>query len=152
MKVPLDLAPESRAIFARIEELGLFDVEFETVEQMRAMARAEVPLMGPKATVEQIEDIEIESPGGELRLRRYTPQNAMHDRTILWFHGGGWVLGDSITPTAMRGASVKTSDLPSYRSTTDSLPSTRFPLRSKMLMPHFYGSAPSFHPILTAAS
>ena len=92
-EAPADLAPESRAVFARMTELGLFDLEFETVAQMRAVAPAEEPLMGRKPAVERVEEVEIETAAGALALRVYHPPDRPR-RTILWLHGGGWVLGD----------------------------------------------------------
>jgi acetyl esterase len=40
------------------------------------------------------EEREIPGPGGTIGLRIYRPAGAEAKRTVLYFHGGGWVLGD----------------------------------------------------------
>jgi acetyl esterase len=91
---PSDLAPESRAIFAMADELGLLDHDTTTVEALRSSARAERPMMGTPLRVGSVEDREIQSPRGSLRIRIYRPPGESPRRAILWLHGGGWVIGD----------------------------------------------------------
>ena len=90
---PTDLAPESRAIFAAMERLGLLDGEATTVEEMRRQAAEERPLMGEPPPVARVEDLRIETVDGALPLRVYWP-GGQPERAILWLHGGGWVIGD----------------------------------------------------------
>jgi acetyl esterase len=92
--MPPDLAPESRAIFAMASELGLLDHSESTVEGLRSLARAERPMMGMAPEVGEVENAEIESTRGSLRIRIYRPPGEPPRRTILWLHGGGWVIGD----------------------------------------------------------
>ncbi len=40
------------------------------------------------------QDLEIEGPGGPLQLRVYRPSTVADLPVLVWFHGGGWVLGD----------------------------------------------------------
>jgi len=91
---PSDLAPESRAIFAMADELGLFDHDTSTVEGLRSSARAERSMMGTPQKVGSVEDKEIQSTRGPLRIRIYRPRGEPPRRAILWLHGGGWVIGD----------------------------------------------------------
>ncbi len=92
--VPPDLAPESRAIFSMVDELGLFEHDASTVEGLRSLARAERPLLGTAPEVGAVEDLEIESSRGPLPIRIYRPPGKPPRRSILWLHGGGWVIGD----------------------------------------------------------
>lgn len=39
-------------------------------------------------------DLEIEGPGGALPIRVYRPSDEGDLPVLVWFHGGGWVLGD----------------------------------------------------------
>jgi acetyl esterase len=94
LRIPPDLAPESREIFTQMATLGLLDQETATVEEMRALALAERPLMGSPPPVAQVEEVEIETPAGALAVRLYRPSGPEPERAILWMHGGGWVLGD----------------------------------------------------------
>ena len=42
----------------------------------------------------RVEDIDIPSDGGRLRLRVYSADDNQHAPAVLAFHGGGWVVGD----------------------------------------------------------
>jgi acetyl esterase len=91
--IPADLAPESRAIMRRGIELGLLDAEAGTVDELRALSVRERELMAAPPAVESVEDLEIDGPDGRIPLRIYRPAGAAPLRTILFAHGGGWVLG-----------------------------------------------------------
>jgi acetyl esterase/lipase len=75
-------------------ELGLLDHDTSTVEGLRSSALAERAMMGTPLTVGSVEDIDIQSTGGLLRIRIYRPPGESSRRAILWLHGGGWVIGD----------------------------------------------------------
>lgn len=92
--IPPGLAPESRAIFAMAGELGLLDYDTGTVAGLRALTRAERPMLGEAPELSHIENREIGSPGGPLPIRIYRPPGETPERAILWLHGGGWVVGD----------------------------------------------------------
>ena len=47
----------------------------------------------PRPSGVSVEDIEIPGPGGPLALRLYRPAGAGLKPGLLYFHGGGWVLG-----------------------------------------------------------
>jgi acetyl esterase len=73
------------------------------VEEARRAVEAEtLDVFGPVDEVAQIRDVEIEGPGGPLRVRIYRPDS--DDETlpvVVYFHGGGWVVGsiESHDPT-----------------------------------------------------
>jgi acetyl esterase len=91
---PADLAPESRAIFVAFSELGLDQIETDSAAELRRASLAERPLMGPKPEVARVDEVAIEGPAGPLELRIYEPPGGGPARSILWMHGGGWVIGD----------------------------------------------------------
>jgi acetyl esterase len=93
--VPPDVAPESARILTRMHELGLADLPAETVADLRALSRAEAPLIGPPREVGSVEDLLVDRDGevGAMTVRVYRPPGQV-ERAILWLHGGGWVLGD----------------------------------------------------------
>ena len=53
-------------------------------------------LKGPPEPVERIEDLSIDGPGGPLALRLYRPGAPASPLPplLVFFHGGGWVIGD----------------------------------------------------------
>lgn len=69
-------------------------------EMYRAMA-ATLDLQG--VAIGKVEDRSIEGPGGALPLRIYTPVAAGGDAlpVLVYFHGGGWVIGDLETHDAL---------------------------------------------------
>jgi acetyl esterase len=48
---------------------------------------------GPPVEVAKIEDRKIPGPGGEIPIRVYTPEGKAPMPVIVFFHGGGWVIG-----------------------------------------------------------
>lgn len=69
-------------------------------EMYRAMAAA-LDLQG--VAIGKVEDRTIEGPDGDLALRIYTPVAAGGDAlpVLVYFHGGGWVIGDLETHDAL---------------------------------------------------
>ncbi len=69
-----------------------------------ADARAAYRLMRPAAPqieVAQVEDHRIAGPAGELPVRIYTPHGNAPFPVCVYFHGGGWVIGDLETADAV---------------------------------------------------
>jgi acetyl esterase len=56
-------------------------------------------LIGSGPEVASVEDFTIATAAGEIGARRYTPEHA--SATILWIHGGGWVICDLDTHDAV---------------------------------------------------
>lgn len=72
-------------------------VEGRTVEQARRENLEGVPIVsGPPLPMARVEDLKIPGPGGELGARLYvalgTPQPPQP--LLVYYHGGGWVIGD----------------------------------------------------------
>jgi acetyl esterase len=59
-------------------------------EQRAAAAARPLPAGAPVAAVE---DRAIPGPAGEIPVRIYTPAGQAPFPVLVWFHGGGWVLG-----------------------------------------------------------
>jgi acetyl esterase len=66
--------------------------------EARKAAEAMQGLAGQAEQVERVEDVRIAGPGGELTLRIYTPERAAGEGSprpgFIYFHGGGWVIGN----------------------------------------------------------
>lgn len=67
-----------------------------TVQGMRDSRRGAIGLVsGTPATMQDVRNLQISSPDGDLPVRIYTPSTSTTALPIiLYFHGGGWVLGD----------------------------------------------------------
>jgi acetyl esterase len=60
------------------------------VESRAAMAARPLP---PGAPVARVEDMQLPSASGEIPVRIYTPDWPTPLPVLVWYHGGGWVLG-----------------------------------------------------------
>lgn len=69
-------------------------------EMYRMMASALEP---PAVAIGKIENTTMPGPGGPLKLRIYTPvaQSGSALPALIYFHGGGWVIGDLDTHDAL---------------------------------------------------
>jgi acetyl esterase len=60
----------------------------------RAKNDSDCALAGRRVGGVSARDLEIEGPAGSVALRLYRKEGSEPSRVLLFFHGGGWVLGD----------------------------------------------------------
>lgn len=90
------LLPELRKLLEAVDASGLPSLDQQTPEEGRASSEESIPgLWGALEPVAEIEDLSLDTPAAKLRARLYRPAGARG--TILFFHGGGWVLGSIAT-------------------------------------------------------
>ena len=65
-----------------------------TPELAREAYRALASMLGPVEEVSGVEDRAIPGPLGEIPLRIYTPEGRGPFGVLVFYHGGGWVIGD----------------------------------------------------------
>jgi acetyl esterase len=69
-----------------------------SVEETRQERRHEARIVAhrPQVSMERVEALELPGPAGPLRARLFTPPLAAVDPPplLVYFHGGGWVIGD----------------------------------------------------------
>jgi acetyl esterase len=96
--MPLD--PQAQQVLEQIAALGLPPNHLVSPAQARINMKARPRAAGPE--VAQVEDRVIPGPGVEIPVRIYTPVGSGPFPILVWFHGGGWVVGDLETadPTA----------------------------------------------------
>lgn len=76
-------------------------VEERTPAQARADIRRSTALVaGKPVELERVDDTTVAGAEGRLPARLYVPHDATADALILFFHGGGWVVGDLDTHDA----------------------------------------------------
>ena len=88
--MPLD--PQARVIIDLIESLGFGSLGANTdpVAMRELMNAAAIP---SSTEVARVEDREIPGPDRFLRIRVYRPAGDQPKPVIVYYHGGGWVLG-----------------------------------------------------------
>ena len=92
--MPLD--PQIVQVMEAVAALGLPPNNEVSPEEARANGKLRPRAPGPE--VGQVEDRTIPGPDGEIPVRIYTPPGSGNDSGpfpgLVWFHGGGWVVGD----------------------------------------------------------
>ena len=90
----MTLHPEAQALLTALGELGTPPFECMTVPQAREATAAFLDLQPPAEDVGSVVDRTIPGPGGDVPVRVYTPAGERTRGVLVYFHGGGWVIGD----------------------------------------------------------
>ncbi len=89
------LDPQMKIILDEFNAAGPMFLRAETAEQARAKMRALVEAHPtPAPAIYRVEDRHIEGANGQIAARVYTPEGSPPMGVLVYFHGGGWVLGD----------------------------------------------------------
>ena len=108
--MPLD--PQAKAFLEQMEQAGAPTLEQLSVEENRATMHGYIPLAGPPEEVANVENVSIPVDGGEIGLRIYTPVGNGPFPVFVYFHGGGWVVGDlDVVDPTMRAVTNASSCL-----------------------------------------
>jgi acetyl esterase len=93
-----ELAPDVQMLLELDRRAGTTSlVEGRTVEQARAENRVGATVVsGPPRPMARVEGLSIPGPGGEMAARLYVALGAPQppQPLLVYFHGGGWVIGD----------------------------------------------------------
>ena len=88
------LLPEIRALLDQMDARGRPPLHRQAVAQARAFYVEDSPaLIGPAAAVASVAGRAVPGPAGDLPVRVYTPEGEPPFPIVVWFHGGGWVVG-----------------------------------------------------------
>ncbi len=91
----MQLDPQMKALLDQLAASGGKPFHFGTPEEARAGINALIGLVaGPPEKVAKVEDRKIPGPGAQIPIRIYTPAGAVPMGALVYFHGGGWVVGD----------------------------------------------------------
>ncbi|SEI48893.1 alpha/beta hydrolase fold domain-containing protein [Paraburkholderia diazotrophica] len=88
------LDPQAQAILDLMAAAGSPPLETRTPEEARVAASRLQALSGPPEDVAKVENRTIAGAAGEIPVRIYTPQGGGPFPALVFFHGGGWVIGD----------------------------------------------------------
>ena len=86
--MPLD--PAARAFLDRLAAMGT--PPLHTLTPLQAREARILPPAGPD--VYRVDEMQAAGPRGPIRLRVYWPGAEPALPVLVWYHGGGWVLGD----------------------------------------------------------
>jgi len=93
MAIALD--PQMKIILDAFNAAGPMFLRAETAEQARAKMRALLEANQiPAPAIYRVEDRHIAGADGQIAARIYTPEGSPPMGVLVYFHGGGWVLGD----------------------------------------------------------
>jgi acetyl esterase len=89
--MPLD--SHSAALLSQLGCAGAKPLHTLTPEQARAASRAMLALMRNDTPMHRVEDFDLAYAGGSFRARLLVPV-AQPGAVIVYYHGGGWTIGD----------------------------------------------------------
>jgi acetyl esterase len=90
--VPLD--PQARALLDQIVALGGPPLSAQTPEEASAGFALLAAIAGAPDAPVPTEDRTVPGPEGPIPVRVYRPPGAGPHPVVVYFHGGGWVIGD----------------------------------------------------------
>ena len=88
----MPLHPQAQQVIEATRALGL--PPNYTVSPAEARANAARRQRGPGPEVGKVENRMIPGPAGDVPVRIYTPEGGGPFPILVWYHGGGWVVGD----------------------------------------------------------
>ena len=89
--MPLD--PQAKALLDQLAAQGNLPETALTPREARLQMDTAALFFGPKPEVGRVENRTIPGPGGPLRIRLTAPQGPGPFPALVFFHGGGWVVG-----------------------------------------------------------
>lgn len=95
MAVEYVLDASARRVLDQMASSGYPPIEALPITEARVAARLGfIAMQAPKFDVHGARDLTMPGPGGDLRLRLYRPTDAAVLPALIYFHGGGFAIGD----------------------------------------------------------
>ncbi|MGD0699315.1 MAG: alpha/beta hydrolase fold domain-containing protein [Trebonia sp.] len=88
------LQPDVAFVLNAVAEMSPPSIETMTVAAARDFAKGAIAERPPGPAVGEVTDGVMTAPGGDLPYRLYRPATAGPHPAVVYFHGGGWALGD----------------------------------------------------------
>jgi len=93
--MPLD--PQAQSLLEAMAKLNLKLIEDSTPEEARESMRSRTAGLGPVEDVAAVTEHQVPVAGGTIAVRCYAPAGAGPHPALVFYHGGGWVIGDLYT-------------------------------------------------------
>ena len=122
----MTLNPQVEALLGFLAQMPPVDYATVTPEAVREMNK---PMqMGPPPAVAQARDLSLDLPGRTIAARLYVPEGAgKNPPLVLFYHGGGWVIGDLESHDATARALARASGAAVLAVDYRLAPETKFP-------------------------
>ncbi|MXV80066.1 MAG: alpha/beta hydrolase, partial [Chloroflexi bacterium] len=85
--------PETQGLLAMLEEAGGPDIFEQTPEEARVAIAGFAAMQAGAPEPARVEDRTVPGPAGDIPIRVYASEGD-NLPVVMYFHGGGWVLGD----------------------------------------------------------
>jgi acetyl esterase len=96
----MPLTPESQALLDQLASSGVPPLHTLSVDAARQLMVDLFVTKGEREAVGKVEDRPVPGPAGPIPVRLYTPSGSGPFPVLVFFHGGGWVIGDRETHDA----------------------------------------------------
>ena len=93
--MPLD--PQAQKVVDALAALNLKPFKDSTPAEARESMRSRTAALGPFEEVAAVTDHRVPVAGGEITVRVYKPAGIGPHPVLVFYHGGGWVIGDLYT-------------------------------------------------------
>jgi acetyl esterase len=93
----MSLDPQAQRVIDAVAALNLKPTEESTPDEARESMRSRTAALGPFEDVAAVADHRVPVPGGEITVRVYSPGGRAPHPALVYYHGGGWVIGDLYT-------------------------------------------------------
>ena len=90
--MPLD--PQAKAVLDQFASMGGPQLHEMSVAQARELILGMVALAGEPESIARVENRTVPGSAGEIPVRIYTPVGTAPFPVLVYFHGGGWVIGN----------------------------------------------------------
>ncbi|HTY78208.1 MAG TPA: alpha/beta hydrolase [Candidatus Bathyarchaeia archaeon] len=90
--MPLD--PQAQSLVDALAKLNLKPIEDSTPDEARESMRSRTAGLGPFPEVAALTEHRVPVKGAEIAVRLYAPGGAGPHPALVFYHGGGWVIGD----------------------------------------------------------
>ena len=105
----MPLHPQVKKILEEAASLGLPAYQDLSPVEARKQMLDLTPPVNPLLAVKKVENLMIPGPEGEIPIRLYYPSGDPPFAVLVYFHGGGWVMGDLDTHHGVCHALAKLS-------------------------------------------